>query len=61
MRNIVLKSFTSFEDAVYWMENEFLFLRDFDKETDIRAEISMIDGNYRVGVITNTSQLEMEV
>lgn len=57
MKKINLESFTHFDDALYWLENEIFSLKDLGY-TDIKGEITLVNGEWRAGVITDTAQAE---
>lgn len=59
MREISLASFTDIYDAMLWLEQYLLDFQSMGYE-DIKGEITLVNNEWRVGVITDTSQLEME-
>jgi len=56
MKEITLQVFKDFDDAVLWMENEVW--EQMVEHDDIKVEMVLIDGSWRVGVITNDRQKE---
>jgi hypothetical protein len=58
MKDITLEVFSDLDDALLWMENE-LFAHELT-HPDIKAEISLIDGKWRVGIILNDRQYEFK-
>lgn len=57
MREIVVNSFTNSDDALYWLECNIddLVYQGYE---DIKAEMTYVNGEWRVGVITDTAQGE---
>lgn len=59
MKEINLQSFTDLYDATLWLEQRMLDYQNMGY-TDIKGEITLINGEWRVGVITDTSQKEFD-
>lgn len=59
MKEIRLETFTDPDDATWWIENEINNLI-YEGHDDIRAELSLIDGVWRAGVITDSRQEEFK-
>ena len=57
MKEIRLKEFHDLDEAVLYLESQLWDLSS-DYE-DIKGEISLIDGSWRVGIITDTRQVEL--
>lgn len=59
MKEINLESFTDVDDALLWLEHEIIpFVHEgYD---DIKGEITLIDSMWRVSVMTNSRQIEMD-
>lgn len=58
MKEIRIQSFPSSDEAVIWIEQEITALV-YEGHEDIKAELSLIDGTWRAGVITNSRQGEL--
>ncbi len=57
MKTVELESFTDINDAILWMENNLIdYSLNYD---DVKGEITLINGNWRVGIIINSSQMEL--
>ncbi len=59
MKEFRLESFTNLEDAMMFLENELYELEV--EHDDLKAEITLIDGQWRVGIMVETRQLELNV
>jgi hypothetical protein len=58
MKEFRLETFNNLADASMWLEQELYDLEVI--HDDIRGEITLIDGNWRVGVIVNSRQGEID-
>lgn len=63
MKEIDLASFTDYEDAITWLDDKMFRIWSDDKTTteEVKGEISFVNGQFRVGVIKLSSQMELEV
>lgn len=59
MKEISVNVFYNIDEAVIWIENEITELA-FKGYDDIKAELVLIDGAWRCGVITDTRQIEFD-
>lgn len=59
MKECVIESFNNYYDALYFVETNIddLFIQ-FD---DIKVEIDLIDGKWRVGIIADNRQMELPI
>jgi len=60
MKEITVQSFREYYQASVFLEEQVERLLDNGYE-DIKGEIALIDGNWRVGVVANDRQFEMDV
>lgn len=56
MREIQIKDFVNFDDALYWVDDQIYNCAD---QTDIKIEIVYVNGKWRASYITDTSQFDL--
>lgn len=56
MREVNIKEFVNFDDAIYWIDDQIYNCRE---QTDIKIEIVHVNGKWRASYITNTAQFEL--
>ncbi len=59
-KEIDIQSFIQFDDAMWFLEEVILTQID-NGYNDVKGEIILIDGRWRVSVIVNDSQLEFDI
>lgn len=59
MKEFVLESFSNLEDAVLWLEQTLYDLEIH--HDDLKGELTKINNEWRVAVITGTAQYELDV
>lgn len=59
-KEIDIQSFIRFDDAMWFLEETVLTQID-NGYNDVKGEIILIDGRWRVSVIVNDSQLEFDI
>ncbi len=59
-KEIDIQSFIQFDDAMWFLEETVLTQID-NGYNDVKGEIILIDGRWRVSVIVNDSQLEFDI
>lgn len=58
MKTVEIQSFTDINDAILWMENHLI---DYAVEyEDVKGEITLIDNSWRVGIIVESRQTEID-
>lgn len=59
MKTIEISDFFDLDEAMIWLEDRLV---DYALEyEDVKGEISLIDGSWRVGVITGSRQMEFDI
>ena len=59
MRKVEIEQFNSLEQAITWLEKA---LYDYELfEDDLKGEITLVGAQWRVSVITDTAQGELDV
>lgn len=60
MKDIIIESFTDLYDATIFIEDMIETFID-NGHTDIKGEITLIDGKWRASVIADDRQMEMDI
>jgi hypothetical protein len=60
MKEIDIQSFTDLDDAMLHLE-ETIYTYIDNGFSDVRGELTIIDGKIRVSVITDDRQLELDI